>query len=457
MEFVPHDYQRAAMQWILDKPKCGLFLDMGLGKTVTTLTALDYLMYQEFEIDKALVVAPKRVVTDTWARECQKWDHLNHLKVSPIVGTPRERRAAIRRQADIYLVSRDNIKWLIETLDGYWPYDVLVLDELSSFKNPQTNRFKALRKVAYKCKRVIGLTGTPAPNGYTDLWSQIYLLDQGERLGKTLTDFRRRYCEAIRYPYFVKWSVPKEHLHDIDRKISDICISMTAKDYLKLPPVYSIIMNVTLDKKAQRAYDEMKQEAVLELAGTEIIGVTAAALMNKLLQIAGGAVYDDDGAVTEIHDAKLEALEQIIEESQGQPVLVFYSYRFDASRIRRRFPEARTMETDQDISDWNAGTVPLMLAHPASCGHGLNLQEGGHIIVWFGPTWSLELYQQANARLNRQGQDKPVMIYHLIASGTVDERVMEAIQNKSTTQAALIDCVKAEIGSVMNNVEENAV
>lgn len=428
---------------------------------MTTLTALDYLMYQEFEIDKALVVAPKRVVTDTWARECQKWDHLNHLKVSPIVGTPRERRAAIRRQADIYLVSRDNIKWLIETLDGYldgyWPYDVLVLDELSSFKNPQTNRFKALRKVAYKCKRVIGLTGTPAPNGYTDLWSQIYLLDQGERLGKTLTDFRRRYCEAIRYPYFVKWSVPKEHLHDIDRKISDICISMTAKDYLKLPPVYSIITNVTLDKKAQRAYDEMKQEAVLELANTEIIGVTAAALMNKLLQIAGGAVYDEDGAVTEIHDAKLEALEQIIEESQGQPVLVFYSYRFDVDRIRRRFPEARTMETDQDISDWNAGTVPLMLAHPASCGHGLNLQEGGHIIVWFGPTWSLELYQQANARLNRQGQDKPVMIYHLIASGTVDERVMEAIQNKSTTQEALIDCVKAEIGSVMKNVEANTV
>ena len=428
---------------------------------MTTLTALDYLMYQEFEIDKALVVAPKRVVTDTWARECQKWDHLNHLKVSPIVGTPRERRAAIRRQADIYLVSRDNIKWLIETLDGYldgyWPYDVLVLDELSSFKNPQTNRFKALRKVAYKCKRVIGLTGTPAPNGYTDLWSQIYLLDRGERLGKTLTDFRRRYCEAIRYPYFVKWSVPKEHLHDIDRKISDICISMTAKDYLKLPPVYSIITNVTLDKKAQRAYDEMKQEAVLELANTEIIGVTAAALMNKLLQIAGGAVYDEDGAVTEIHDAKLEALEQIIEESQGQPVLVFYSYRFDVDRIRRRFPEARTMETDQDISDWNAGTVPLMLAHPASCGHGLNLQEGGHIIVWFGPTWSLELYQQANARLNRQGQDKPVMIYHLIASGTVDERVMEAIQNKSTTQEALIDCVKAEIGSVMKNVEANTV
>lgn len=457
MEFVPHDYQRAAMQWILTKPKCGLFLDMGLGKTVTTLTALDYLMYQEFEIDKALVVAPKRVVTDTWARECQKWDHLNHLKVSPIVGTPRERRAAIRRQADIYLVSRDNIKWLIETLDGYWPYDVLVLDELSSFKNPQTNRFKALRKVAYKCKRVIGLTGTPAPNGYTDLWSQIYLLDQGKRLGKTLTDFRRRYCEAIRYPYFVKWSVPKEHLHDIDRKISDICISMTAKDYLKLPPVYSIITNVTLDKKTQRAYDEMKQEAVLELANTEIIGVTAAALMNKLLQIAGGAVYDEDGAVTEIHDAKLEALEQIIEESQGQPVLVFYSYRFDVDRIRRRFPEARTMETDQDISDWNAGTVPLMLAHPASCGHGLNLQEGGHIIVWFGPTWSLELYQQANARLNRQGQEKPVMVYHLIASGTVDERVMEAIQNKSTTQSALIDCVKAEIGSVMKNVEENTV
>lgn len=405
-------------------------------------------MYQELEIDTALVVAPKRVVTDTWARECQKWDHLNHLMVSAIVGSPRERRAAVRRKADIYLVSRDNIKWLIETLDGYWPYDVLVLDELSSFKNPQTNRFKALRKVAHKCKRVIGLTGTPAPNGYTDLWSQIYLLDQGQRLGKTLTDFRRRYCESIRYPSFVKWSVPKERLHDIDKQIADICISMTAKDYLKLPPAYYIVTNVTLDTKAQRAYEQMKQEAVLELAGSEIVGVTAATLMNKLLQIAGGAVYNDDGAVTEIHDAKLEALEQIVEEAQGQTVLVFYSYKFDVDRIRRRIPEARTLETDQDIADWNVGKVPVMLAHPASCGHGLNLQQGGHIIVWFGPTWSLELYQQANARLNRQGQDKPVLIYHLVASGTVDERVMEALDNKSTTQAALIDCVKAEIGSV---------
>lgn len=444
------------MRWILDHPKCALLLDMGLGKTVTTLTALDHLMYEELEIDRALVVAPKRVVTDTWARECEKWDHLQHLSVSPIIGSPRERRAAMRRPADIYLVSRDNIKWLIETLDGDWPYEGLVLDELSSFKNPQANRFKALRKVAHRSQRVIGLTGTPAPNGYTDLWSQIYLLDQGARLGRTLTDFRRRYCESIRYPSFVKWTVPQQKLHDIDRRISDICISMTAKDYLKLPPVYSIVSSVTLEATARRAYEALKREAVLEVAGKEIIGVTAAALMNKLLQLASGAAYDDDGVVTEIHDAKLEALAQIVEEAQGQPVLVFYSYRFDVDRIRRLFPEARTMETDQDIRDWNAGRVPLMLAHPASCGHGLNLQQGGHIIVWFGPTWSLELYQQANARLNRQGQTKPVMIYHLIAEGTVDERVMEALRNKSTTQAALIDCVRAEIGGV-DDVEATTV
>ena len=398
-------------------------------------------------------MAPKRVVTDTWARECQKWDHLNHLKVSPIVGTPRERCAAIIRDADIYLISRDNVKWLIDLIGDYWPYDVLVLDELSSFKNPQTNRFKALKTVSYKCKRVIGLTGTPAPNGYLDLWSQIYLLDAGKRLGHTLTDFRRKYCDAIRYPSFVKWTVPEENLHAIDEKIADICISMTAKDYLKLPPVYSIVTDVTLNKKAQRAYDQMVKEAVLELGDSEIIGVTAAAVMNKLLQIANGAVYDEDGRVTEIHDAKLEALEQIVEEAQGQPVLVFYSYKFDAERIHKRFPEARVMDNDNDIKDWNAGKVPLMLAHPASCGHGLNLQEGGHIIVWFGPTWSLEQYQQANARLNRQGQKKPVMIYHLIASGTVDERVMEALKNKSTTQAALIDCVKAVIGDVKNESE----
>lgn len=402
-------------------------------------------MYQDLEINKALVIAPKRVVTDTWAKECQKWDHLKHLSVSPIVGTPKERTAAYKADADIYLLSRDNVKWLIDSLHGQWPFDVLVLDELSSFKNPQTNRFKALKKVVHRCSRVIGLTGTPAPNGYTDLWSQIYLLDQGERLGRTVTDFRRRYCDAIRYPYFTNYSVPPEKRKAIDNQIKDICISMMAKDYLTLPPAYYLTRDVQMDAKARKAYDKMRKEAVLELEDTEIIGVTAAAVLNKLLQLANGTIYDDTGKYTVIHDAKLDALEDLVEEAVGQPVLVFYNFKSDAERIRERFPDARLLETDKDIDDWNAGKVAVMLAHPASCGHGLNLQQGGHIIVWFGLTWSLELYQQANARLNRQGQTKPVMIYHLVTADTAEARVMQAIKEKSTTQAALIDCVKAEI------------
>lgn len=402
-------------------------------------------MYQEFEIERALVVAPKRVVTDTWANECKKWDHLKHLRVSPIIGSAKERGAQMEREVDIYLVSRDNVKWLIDTLGGRWPFDALILDELSSFKNPQTNRFKALKKVACKCKRVIGLTGTPAPNGYTDLWSELYLLDAGERLGRTVTDFRRRYCEATTYPGFTTYTVPKEKRSEIDQRIADICISMTALDHLTLPPVYYLTTYVQLDDAAKKAYETMKRDMVLNLAGEEILGANAAAVMNKLLQLADGAVYNADGEAVEIHDAKLEALAQIIEEAQGQPVLVFYSFKFDVERLKKRFPDARTLETSKDIADWNNGRVPLMLAHPASCGHGLNLQQGGHLIVWFGLTWSLELYQQANARLNRQGQEKPVMIYHLIAKDTAEERVMEALAKKSTTQAALIDCVKAEL------------
>ena len=427
-------------------------------------------MYQDLEVSKVLVVAPKRVVTDTWAKECQKWDHLQHLIVSPIIGTPAQRKAAMEKDADLYLVSRDNIKWLIDTLQGDWPYDALVLDELSSFKNHQTNRFKALSRVTHKCKRVIGLTGTPAPNGYVDLWAQIYLLDGGKRLGHTVTDFRRRYCTVYAKEKYNIYSVPKKNEEIINRRIKDICISMTAKDYLKLPDVYYITKNIELDEKAKKAYEQMKETAVLELLKAaeknqgddeaeyvEIVGFNASAVMNKLLQIANGAVYDEDGNYTPVHDAKLEALEQLIEEANGQPVLVFYSFRSDLERIQQRMPDARVLETDKDIDDWNAGKVPVMLAHPASCGHGLNLQQGGHIIVWFGPTWSLELYQQANARLNRQGQDKPVMIYHLIASGTVDERVKAAIKNKSTTQADLIDCVKAEIGGKLDELYRHRI
>lgn len=451
MEFVPHNYQKAAFRWIINKPRCALLLDMGLGKTVTTLTALDYLIYMDLEINNALVIAPKRVVTDTWAKECKKWDHLSKLRVVPIVGKPEKREEALKKDADVYLISRDNIKWLVEYLGKRWKFDALIIDELSSFKSPGTNRFKALRKVAHRCSRVVGLTGTPAPNGYTDLWSQLYLIDGGERLGHTLKDFRRTYCNAYHKDKITIYSVNRAHQREIDDKIKDICISMTAKDYLTLPPAMYITKTVTLCDKAKKVYKEMLENAVLELEDKDIIGVTAAAVLNKLLQISNGAIYDDDGNVLEIHADKLEALEQIVEESQGEPILLFYSFKFDAERIKKRFDYARDLSTSKDIDDWNAGKIKLLLAHPASCGHGLNLQAGGHIIVWFGPTWSLELYQQANARLNRQGQTKPVMIYHLIAEGTADERVMKALDEKSTTQSALIECVKAELEGSKNN------
>lgn len=450
MDFTPHEYQVHAIKWILEKPRCGLFLGMGLGKTVTTLTALDWLINADLSITDVLVVAPKRVVTDTWATECEKWNHLHDLSVVPIVGTPKQRKEAVEREADIHLVSRDNIKWLVDFLGKKWPYDVLVLDELSSFKNPQAARFKALKKVAPKCDRVIGLTGTPAPNGYTDLWSQMYLIDNGERLGKTLGDFRREYCTAVQFPSFTDYKVSTEKAKAIDGKISDICMSMTADDYLNLPPVMYHTVKVDLPDKAKKYYKEMLHTAVLEMGDDLIVGMTAATVLGKCLQIASGAVYSNEGSVYEIHEEKLDALEQIVEESQGEPILLFYNFKFDLERLKLRFPQARVLEDSEDIKAWNNGKISLLMAHPASCGHGLNLQKGGHIIVWYGLTWSLELYQQANARLNRQGQEKPVMIYHIIAKDTAEERVLQALNTKATTQNKLIECVKAEIKRVID-------
>lgn len=419
---------------------------------MTTLTALDWLMYADLSIYRPLVVAPKRVVTDTWARECQKWDHLQHLIVSPVIGGPKQRVEALQKDADIYLISRDNVKWLVEYYGRKWPFDVLVLDELSSFKSPQAGRFKALKKVCGMCSRVIGLTGTPAPNGYGDLWAQLYLIDNGERLGRTVTDFRRRYCDAIRYPSFTTYTVKGEKRHEIDAAIKDICVSMTAKDYLTLPPVQYIDRLVTLDERTKKIYDQMLHDYALTLDGKDILGANAAAVLQKLLQIANGAIYYEDGTYKELHRAKLEALRDIVEAANGQPVLVLYSYKSDAERIKLELDwagvDCQDLEGDDTIRRWNAGEIPVLLAHPASCGHGLNLQQGGHIIVWFGLTWSLELYQQANARLNRQGQEKPVQIYHLIAEGTAEERVRKALADKATTQSALIDCVKAELEAV---------
>lgn len=445
MDFKPHEYQRHAIRWILDNPRCGLFLGMGLGKTVITLTALDWLINADLSVRHALVVAPKRVVTDTWAIEYKKWDHLRALNVVPIVGNPTQRKIAVSTEADIHLISRDNVKWLVEYLGRRWDFDTLVLDELSSFKNPQAARFKALKGVSKKCERVIGLTGTPAPNGYTDLWSQMYLIDSGERLGKTVTDFRRKYCVAVRYPQFVEYSVKTSDCRKIDNKIKDICMSMTAEDYLTLPPVNIINKSVGMGKRGEGLYKDMLESYVVELADKEITGSTAAVVSQKLLQIANGAIYDDAGAVTVVHDAKIDALEDLIEAAQGQPILLFYSFTSDKERITEHFPQARILSDDGDIQAWNNGEIPLLLAHPASAGHGLNLQAGGHIIVWFGLTWSLELYQQANARLNRQGQQHPVTIYHLISEGTIEEKVLDVLNNKAVTQKSLIDCVKAEL------------
>ena len=444
MKFVPHEYQKRAIDKVVDQTHVGLFLDMGLGKTVITLTAINRLMYEEFEVSRVLVIAPKRVAEDTWTREHAKWDHLQHLKVSRILGTASQRMNALKADKDVYVIGRDNVVWLVDKLGADWPFDMVVIDELSSFKNPQAKRFRALRKVMPRVRRVVGLTGTPSPNGLMDLWAQIYLLDRGERLERTLGAYREKYFRAgARSGYVVyKWLPLKGAEEKIRDRISDICVSMSAADYLKLPERIDNVITVGLTEKELAAYRKMEAEQLLELEGDDmVVALNAAAVMTKLLQIANGSVYTASGAVERIHDAKLEALEEIVDTTDS-PVLVFYSFRHDQSAILGKIKGARILSGPQDIADWNDGKIRVLLAHPASVGYGLNLQDGGHTIVWYGLTWSLELYQQANARLYRQGQQKPVIIHHLIAGGTVDEQVMRALQAKDTSQAALLAALK---------------
>ena len=413
-------------------------------KTVITLTAINRLMYEEFEVSRVLVIAPKRVAEDTWTREHAKWDHLQHLKVSRILGTASQRMNALKADKDVYVIGRDNVVWLIEALAPNWPFDMVVIDELSSFKNPQAKRFRALRKVMPRVSRVVGLTGTPSPNGLMDLWAELYLLDRGERLERTLGAYREKYFKpGARSGYVVfKWLPVKGAEKQIRDRISDICVSMSAADYLTLPERIDNVIPVSLSKKELTTYRKMEEEQLLELGDDDmIVALNAAAVMTKLLQIANGSVYTASGAVERIHDAKLEALEEIIDTTDS-PVLVFYSFRHDLGAILGAVEGARTLEGPQDIADWNDGKIRVLLAHPASVGYGLNLQDGGHTIVWYGLTWSLELYQQANARLYRQGQEKPVIIHHLITEGTVDEQVMRALQAKDTSQAALLAALK---------------
>lgn len=403
-------------------------------------------MFDRFEVSRVLVIAPKRVAEDTWTREHAKWDHLRDLKISKVLGTAAQRRKALEAEADIYVIGRDNVVWLVEHLQKVhkgWPFDMVVIDELSSFKNPQAKRFRALRKAMPYVKRVVGLTGTPSPNGLMDLWAEVYLLDRGERLGSTLGAYRERYFRpGARNGYVVyKWDALPGARKEIEAKISDICISMSAADYLKLPKRIDNAIPVQLSPAEMAAYKTMEAEQLLQIEDDDIAALNAAAVMTKLLQIANGSVYAVDGKVVQIHSAKLEALEEIIDTTDG-PVLVFYSYKHDLAAIQGSIKGARVLNSTADIADWNAGKVQVLLAHPASVGYGLNLQEGGHVIVWYGLTWSLELYQQANARLYRQGQEKPVIIHHLIAEGTVDEEVMQALQHKDTSQAALLAALK---------------
>lgn len=449
MKYIPHEYQRYATEKILELPACGLFLEMGLGKTVSTLTAINELIYDRFEISKVLVIAPKRVAEDTWTSEAEKWDHLQHLTFSKILGTAKQREEALVSDADIYLINRENVVWLVDKLGKRWPFDMIVVDELSSFKSNQAKRFKSLRMVRPLSTRFVGLTGTPAPNGLMDLWPQVYLMDKGERLGKTITGYRERYFYPGKRNGFTVFSwEPKEGAQEaIEKKISDICVSMKAEDYLQMPDRIVNDIHIQLSEEEKRHYDELEKEKVLELDDQEITALSAASVWGKLLQMANGAVYDDEGNAAVLHERKLDALEDILDAACGHPVLVFYNFKHDYDRLRERFQKLkpRTLNDSQDIKDWNSGRIPLLLAQPASMGHGLNIQAGGHIIVWFGLNPSLELYQQANARLYRQGQKEAVIIHRLITKGTIDEDVIRKLETKDARQDDLMEAVKARI------------
>ena len=447
MKYKPYDYQTFATNFVLEHPACGLILDMGLGKSVITLTALWSLLLDSFDVGKVLVVAPKRVAENTWPTELKKWEHLDGLTWSLVLGSEKDRRAALQRRAKIYIINRENVTWLV---DNYrWDFDTLVIDELSSFKSSKAQRFRALKRVRPRISRVIGLTGTPQPNGLLDLWPQMYLLDMGQRLGRFVGGYRERFFLPDKRNREVIYSYkPKEGAEEkIYELISDICISMKAADYLDMPELVASRVEVQMNAKERKLYEGFERDMVLHLKDGDLDAVNAAALSGKLVQMANGAVYGENRKVHHIHDRKLDALEDIIEAANGKPLLVAYWYKHDLERIRQRF-EVRTIDTPKDIADWNEGKIPVALIHPASAGHGLNLQDGGSTIVWFGLTWSLELYQQLNARLWRQGQKHTVVIQHIVAAGTHDEDIMNALEKKDMSQTALIAAVKARIGGV---------
>lgn len=446
MRYVPHDYQSYAAEYIKTHPACAVLLDMGLGKTSITLTALLDLLFDSFESHKVLVIAPLRVARDTWPAEIEKWDHLKMLTYSVAVGSEKDRKAALMQPADIHIINRENVQWLIEQSGVPFDFDTVIIDELSSFKSHQAKRFKALLKVRPRIRRIVGLTGTPSANGLMDLWAEFRLLDMGERLGRFIGNYRNTYFMPdnrngqIIYSYRLLPGADEA----IYRRIADITISMKATDHLKMPELVMNDVVVELSDDERDRYEELRQTLVLDLPDKEITAANAAVLSGKLLQMANGAIYDEDRQQVHIHDRKLDALEDLIEGANGKPVLVAYWFKHDLDRIRTRF-KVREIKSSADIRDWNNGEIPVAVIHPASAGHGLNLQSGGSTLVWFGLTWSLELYQQTNARLWRQGQSETVVIHHIVAKGTVDEHVLKALQSKEKTQDSLIAAVKAEL------------
>ena len=447
MKYNPYEYQKAAVQWIINKPYSTLLLDCGLGKTVCTLSAIQQLM-DDCEVSRTLVVAPKKVAETTWTTEAEKWDHLKHLKVAKVMGTEKQRKLALASKADIYVIGRDSFVWLVGLYGGNLPFDVLVIDELTSFKSSKSNRFKAMRIARPTIKRVIGLTGTPAPNGLIDLWAQMYCIDMGERLGKSVSKYRETYFETHKWNNIIVRCEVKKGCDDVIRqKISDICLSMQAKDYLQLPDLLTHTVKVQLSPATKNAYEKFERDKVMEFneehsgESAAVLANSAAGLMNKLSQFANGAIYDEDRNVHHIHDEKVDRLAEIIEAANGNSVLVFYQFKHDISQITKKLKgySVRVYSGETDLIDWNAGKIDVLLAHPASTAFGLNMQAGGHYIVWFGTGWNLELYQQANARLHRQGQQHPVQVYKLVCEGTVDERAETAIESKKGVQQNLLD------------------
>ncbi|MEE3692415.1 DEAD/DEAH box helicase [Streptococcus suis] len=454
MKLTLHNYQVVAKDFIIGHPYAAVILDMGMGKTATTLSAVNELMFDRFEVTKVLVIAPLRVANTVWSDEIEQWSELRHLRYSKIVGTPKQRKVALQKDADVYIVNRENLPWLVEQCSPYFKWDMVVIDELSSFKSWQSKRFKAFMAMRPYMKRIVGLTGTPSSNGLMDLFAEFKVIDGGKRLGRFIGEFRSRYFEEGRRNGNIVYEyIPMDYAEcQIQDKISDITISMKALDYLDMPELISTKKLVRMTEKEKEKYIQFKKEYVLsELDGLEVTAANAASLTNKLVQLSNGAVYSDDHTVVALHEQKLDALEDILESANGEPVLVAYWFKHDLARIIGRLEKlkvkSRVLKTGEDIREWNKGNVPVGLLHPAGAGHGLNLQKGGHHLVWFGLTWSLELYQQTNARLWRQGQEsETVVIQHIVTEGTIDEEILKALENKDAQQERLIAAVKAQVG-----------